>query len=124
MHVSRLRVSALLLGLLAVAAVTTVWAQSGGPFDTSYNAATSGGTTMGGGSYVLQTGVGQPVAGNVSSGSSYSLDVGVLAGGEGAAAATPGSPTASPSASASPSPSGTPLPHKRFGPQVAKDGVN
>ena len=114
MHLKRIRWPGLLLGISAIAAVSTVWAQSGGSYDASFTAFDAGGQTVGGGSYVLQVAVGQPIAGT-SSGGSYSLDAGVLAGGQGAA--TGGSPTASPS------PSATVGPHKRYGPQVAKDGV-
>ena len=115
MHLRRIRWPGLLLGASALVAVTTVWAQTGGSYDASFTALTGGGQTVSGGSYVLQTGVGQPMAGT-SSGGSYSLDAGVLAGGVGAAGPG-GSPTASPS------PSATTGPFKRFGPQVAKDGV-
>ncbi|MEP7216359.1 MAG: hypothetical protein ABI782_08900 [Anaerolineaceae bacterium] len=118
MHLKRIRWPGLLLGISAIAAVTTVWAQSGGSYDASFTVFDAGGQTTTGGSYVLQVAVGQPIAGN-SSGGSYSLDSGVLAGGSGAAAS--GSPTASPTAS--PSPSATPGQYKRYGPQVAKDGV-
>ncbi|MEO6044621.1 MAG: hypothetical protein ABIQ47_11965 [Tepidiformaceae bacterium] len=117
MHLRRIRWPGLLLGASALVAVTTVWAQTGGSYDASFTALTGGGQTVSGGSYVLQTGVGQPIAGT-SGGGSYSLDIGVLAGGSGAAGPG-GSPTASPS----PSPSATVGPFKRFGPQVAKDGV-
>lgn len=127
MHLKRIGWMGTVVAVLAMSAVATVWAQTGGGYDASYNAETGAGTTMGGGGFVLQTGVGQPVTGHIASGGSFSLDMGVLAGGEGTAAA-PGSPTASPSASAtpsaSPSPPGTPMPYKRYGPQVAKDGIN
>ena len=114
MHLKRIRWPVLLLGISAIAAVTTVWAQTGGGYDASFTTFDAGGQTVGGGSYILQVAVGQPIAGT-SSGGSYSLDAGVLAGGSGAA--TGGSPTASPS------PSATVGPYKRYGPQVAKDGV-
>jgi hypothetical protein len=112
------------LAVLTAAIATVAWAQSGGGYDASYNATTAGGTTMSGGGYVLQTGAGQAVIGQVASGGAYTLDIGVLAGGEGASAAP--SPSASPSASASasPSPSGTPLPNKRYSINVAKDGID
>jgi hypothetical protein len=108
----------LLVALLAVATVSVVLAQSGGGYDASYNALDSGGQTLGGGGYVLQTGLGQPVAGSVGGGQ-YSLSIGVLAGGEGAAAAS-----ASPSPGASPSPHPSVGPFKRFGGQLADDGTN
>ncbi|MBA4179207.1 MAG: hypothetical protein C0506_01325 [Anaerolinea sp.] len=116
MHLKRIRVPAVLLGASAIAAITTVWAQSGGAYDASFNTFDAAGQIMSGGSYVLQTGAGQPIAGT-SSGSGYSLDVGVLAGGSGAAAAPGSSPTASPS------PGATVGPFKRFGPSLAKDGL-
>ena len=113
MHLKRIRWPGLLLGAAALAAVTTVWAQSGGGYDASFTTFDAGGQTASGGSYVLQVAAGQPIAGT-SSGGAYSLDVGVLAGGVGAAG---------PGASPSPSPSATVGPYKRYGPQVAKDGV-
>ena len=116
MHLKRMRWPGILLGLSAVAAVTTVWAQSGGSYDASFTTFDAGGQTASGGSYVLQSAAGQPIAGS-SSGGSYTLDAGVMAGGVGAAGA--GSPTPT----ASPSPGATVGPYKRFGPQVAKDGV-
>lgn len=119
MHLKRIRWPGLLLGASAVIAVTTVWAQSGGGYDASFATFDTGGQTVSGGSYVLQVAAGQPIAGT-SGGGGYSVDVGVLAGGEGAAAPG-GSPTASPTAS--PSPSATVGPYKRYGPQVSKDGV-
>lgn len=116
MPLKRIRWPGLLLGASAVAAVTTVWAQSGGSYDASYTTFDSAGQTASGGSYVLQAAAGQSLAGR-SGGGSYSLDTGVLAGaGAGVAGA---SPTASPS----PSPSATTGPYRRFGPQLAKDGV-
>ena len=118
MDVKRIRWPALVLAAATLAAVSTVWAQSGGGYDASYTAFDGGGVTVGGGGYVMQTGVGQPMVGNTGAGP-YSLDIGVLAGGSGAAG-SPGSPTVSPS----PSPSATAFPFKGYGPQVAKDGVN
>ncbi len=118
MHLNRIRWSGILLAVASIAAVTTVLAQSGGGYDASYNTFDSAGTTMSSGGYVLQTGAGQPVAGTSGNGV-YSLNAGVLAGGSGAAVAA-GSPAASPS----PAPTLPPLPFRRFGPQVAKDGVN
>ena len=116
MHLTRIRGTAILVAIAAVAVASTALAQSGGGYDASFNAFTAGGGTVEGGGYDLQTSIGQPVAGNVSGGS-YSLDIGVLAGGSGAAG--PGTPTATPTVT----PPGD-LPFKRFGPQVAKDGVN
>ncbi|MBI2766379.1 MAG: hypothetical protein HYX53_10785 [Chloroflexi bacterium] len=114
MHMTRMRWASSLFALGALAAATTAWAQSGSGYDASFTAFDAGGTTVSGGSYVLQVAAGQAVAGNAS-GSSYSLDIGVLAGGSGAAAS--GSPTPSPT------PSGGVGPYKGFGPQIAKDGV-
>ncbi len=119
MHLKRMHWPGMLLGLSAVAAVTTVWAQSGGSYDASITTFDAGGETVSGGSYVLQSAIGQPIAGS-SSGGSYVVDAGVLAAVSGAASVG-GSPTASPTAS--PSPGATVGPYKRFGPQVAKDGV-
>ena len=107
----------LLLGALALAAVGTVWAQSGGSYDASYNGFPGGGGTVSGSSYVLQNAIGQPVAGGAGGGS-YSIDGGVPAGGSGGAAG----PSPSPSVSPSPGPSVGPF--KLFGPFVSKDGVN
>ncbi|MGE0598934.1 MAG: hypothetical protein AB7J35_03800 [Dehalococcoidia bacterium] len=125
MHLKRIHLPIVLLAVAALAAVTTVWAQTGGGYDASYNGVSDGGQTMSGGGYLLQTSAGQAMAGNSSSGNTYSLDMGVLAGGSGNAAVPTASP--SPSASASPSasvtPSGTPYPYKGYGPQVAKDGT-
>lgn len=105
MYVKRRHGAWLLLGGSAIAAAATVWAQTGGGYDASFTVFDSAGKQVSGGSYVLQTGVGQPMAGTVA-GSGYSLDIGVLAGGVGAA----GSPT--------PGPIG---PYERYVPQVAKD---
>lgn len=116
MHLKRIRWPGILLGASAIAAVTTVWAQTGGGYDASFTTTSSGGQTMSNGSYVLQTGVGQSVAGTTGGGT-YSLDIGVLAGGTGAASA--GSPTASPS----PSPTVAPGSQKRVIPSLAKDGL-
>jgi hypothetical protein len=107
MHLKRIRWPGLLLGASAIVAVTTVWAQTGGAYDASFNAFDAGGKTVGSGGYVLQTGIGQPLAGSAGGGS-YTLNAGVLAGGSGSAA---------------PAPSPSPGAFKRFGPNVASDGV-
>lgn len=102
------------LGVLSVLAVSTVWAQQGGGFNASFNAFDSGGGTSTGAGFVLQSGVGQPVAGNSADGT-YSLDAGVISGSAGQVSASPTtSPTAVPSVG----------PYKLFGPHVSKDGVN
>jgi hypothetical protein len=95
MHVRQRLWLALLLGAAAIGSGAVVWAQSGGGYDASFTAFDGGGETVSGGSYVLQTGVGQPIAGRAS-GTGYSMDVGVLAGGVGAAGSvpTPGPPGA------------------------------
>lgn len=104
----------LILALAAgsVLAATTVWAQSGGGYDAHVNVFDSGGGRANGGSYVLQSAVGQPIAGQ-SDGSGYGLNAGIITGG---AAAAGDSPTVSPAPSVGP--------YKRIAPQVAKDGVN
>ena len=110
----RITILAATLGVLSVLAVSTVWAQQGGGFDASFNAFDSGGGTSTGAGFVVQAGIGQPVAGTSSDGT-YSLDAGVIPGSAGQTGATPTtSPTAVPSVG----------PYKMFGPQVAKDGVN
>ena len=109
MHLKRTPLLALTVGLCGVAAASVVVAQSGGPFDTSYSTADSGGGTAAGGSYSLQISLGQAVAGDEASGR-YSLAAGVLAGGAGAAAPVP-----------SPTPGA--LTNRGFGPELATDGV-
>jgi hypothetical protein len=104
---------ALLVGSLA--AVGTVWAQSGGTFDAHVNVFDSGGGKAQGGSYVLQSAAGQPAAGGSGAGG-YSLNAGIITGGVAAAA--------SPSPTVSPSPVPSVGPYKGFAPQVASDGVN
>ena len=100
---------ALCLGLSAALA------QTGGGYDASFNAFDGGGQTVSGSGYVLQTGIGQAVAGSAGGGS-YTLDAGVLAGGSGSAAPAP-------SPSPSPSPVPSPGAFRRFGPNLASDGV-
>jgi hypothetical protein len=104
---------ALGLAALSVLAVSAAFAQTGGGFDATFNTFDSGGGTTAGGNYVLQTAAGQPIAGTSGEGG-YALDAGVLSGSTGAV--TGPSPT--------PTPTPGDLPFKRFGPQVAKDGVN
>ena len=99
------------LAVLSVLAASVAFAQTGGEFDASFNTFDSGGGTASGGNYVLQTGAGQPIAGTSGQGG-YALDAGILSGSAGAAA----TPTTTPVPGD--------LPFKRFGPQVAKDGVN
>lgn len=118
MHLTQFRWSAIVVAFAAIAIVSTALAQSGGGYDASFNAITAGGGTAAGGSYVLQSSVGQPVSGSVSGGT-YGLEIGVLAGTTGSPV-VPVTPTATPTATPPPGD----LPFKRFGPQVAKDGVN
>ena len=106
----RTRWLAIALAVLSVFAAGTVWAQTGGSYDAHVNVFDSGGGRANGGSYVLQSAVGQPIAGG-SGGSSYSLNAGIITGGAAAAGA-------------SPSPVPSVGPYKRVAPQVAKDGVN
>jgi len=113
MSAHRTLVVALGLAVLSVLAVSAAFAQTGGGFDATFNTFDSGGGTTTGGNYVLQTGAGQPIAGTSGEGG-YALDAGVLSGSTGAV--TGPSPT--------PTPVPGDLPFKRFGPQVAKDGVN
>jgi len=67
----------LLLAVLLLAA-QVVLAQSGGTFDMSWNTLFPGGAT-GGGSYKMNSAIGQPVAGVVA-GTGYSLCAGYLCG--------------------------------------------
>ena len=107
------RTLALGLAVLSVLAASVAFAQTGGGFDATFNTFDSGGGTTSGANYVLQTAAGQPIAGT-SGEAGYALDAGILSGSAGAVT--------------SPSPTPTPppgdLPFKRYGPQVAKDGVN
>ena len=111
MHMTRIAWASVALGLLGLAAVSAALAQTGGGYDASFNAFDAGGQTVGSGGYVLQTGIGQAVAGSAGGGS-YTLDAGVLAGGSGAAAPAP-----------SPSPVPSPGTFRRFAPNLASDGV-
>lgn len=106
MHVRPRLWLGLLLVVMAIGGGAIAWAQSGGGYDASFTAFDSAGETVSGGTYVLQTGVGQPIAGRAS-GTGYSLDIGVLAGGAGAAGPVP-----------TPGPPGA---HKLNVPQLAKD---
>ena len=121
MRLSRRDLVGIALGLGALIFVGVVLAQVGGGYDASFTTTDGGGGVASNGPYVLQNAIGQPVAGNASS-AGYSLVVGIMSGGSGAAAAPTGSPSPSPSASpsASTTPSGGPI--KRYAPQVASDG--
>jgi hypothetical protein len=110
------------LGAAAIGIVSLVLAQTGGSYDLSRHAITSGGGALTtGGGMSLDGVVGQAAVG-VGSGGTF-IVTGGISGAQPAASPSP-TATTSPSPSASPSPSVSPtLPVKRYAPEVARDGV-
>lgn len=67
-------------GLVAVAAIATVAAQSASGWDLSWRATSGGGGSASGGAFALTGSIGQPVAMR-STGGVYAIDAGFLGGG-------------------------------------------
>ncbi|MHB0879220.1 MAG: hypothetical protein ACYC5O_24545 [Anaerolineae bacterium] len=75
----RLLTVVFVLAAVLVLAGGVAAAQSGGPYDLSWNCAGCSGGAAGGGTYVLFGSVGQPAAGTVMIGGSYAMVGGFLA---------------------------------------------
>ena len=65
--------------LLSLAAAGVALSQSGGEYDLSWSKVTGGGGTSAGGSYLLTSSIGQPLAGQVQ-GSGYVIESGFWGG--------------------------------------------